>query len=375
MKKEMLLSIAAILLVIVQCAPMTQAQERNANAAQSSDLSFQNQSRVAASAADVKAVMLKDSGLIVELEHWVAKDATDHGQMVSDSDLTDDTIFDRLESDISFRAVVTLLVQRYGYLLPKFNPESERGKERELLIQERTKWLAQHQEEELAAARQRNARNFQNSQNVRVCDPQTYSDCEAPQSDLFRSSEGSQGRQGPAGPSSPSATPDQSNPPTPPRDDDNPLQRGRLMQTGGENLGDYPPDQLGNRGYSAQFFFNDLGDIGDSGAAGSLEQLLANGQDRQSSSRFGEESLQDKNDRNARPGSADGIDRLGTAFGNAGQNGGREANSNMPPGMSAVVPVQPSTRRYQRNALIQPAEMMRKQTPYDNIPSLYDMYV
>ena len=360
--------------VAVVCSAMF-AQTQRPVSIPSSDLGRDNLSRVAASATELKAVLLRDTGLLVELKRWVAKDATDHGQVISDSDLTNDAIFERLESDSQFRSLATGIVQKYGYLLPRVNPDSELGKERELLIQERTKWLAQHQEEELAAARQRNARNFQNSQNVRVCDPQTYSDCEAPQSDLFRSSEGSQGRQGPAGPSSPSATPDQSNPPTPPRDDDNPLQRGRLMQTGGENLGDYPPDQLGNRGYSAQSFFNDLGDIGDSGAAGSLEQLLANGQDRQSSSRFGEESLQDKNDRNARPGSADGIDRLGTAFGNAGQNGGREANSNMPPGMSAVVPVQPSTRRYQRNALVQPAEMMRKQTPYDNIPSLYDMYV
>src|SRR3984957_8059800 len=174
MKKETLHSIVAILLVIVQCAPMTQAQERNANAAQSSDLSFQNQSRVAVSAADVKAVLLKDSGLMVELKHWVAKDATDHGQMVSDSDLTDDTIFDRLESDISFRAVATLLVQRYGYLLPKLNPESEPGKERELLIQERTKWLAQHQEEELAQARQDDSRRQQNSGS---CDERIDNEC------------------------------------------------------------------------------------------------------------------------------------------------------------------------------------------------------
>ena len=112
---------------------------------------MQNLSRVAASAAEIKSVLLKDSGLMVELKRWVAKDATDHGQIVSDSDLTDDAMFERLESDVPFRAVATLLVQRYGYLLPKVNPESEAGKERELLIQERTKWLAQQQEEELDA--------------------------------------------------------------------------------------------------------------------------------------------------------------------------------------------------------------------------------
>ena len=74
-----------------------------------SDLAMQNLSRVAASAAEVKSVLLKDSGLMVELKRWVAKDATDHGQIVSDSDLTDDAMFERLESDVPFRAVATLL--------------------------------------------------------------------------------------------------------------------------------------------------------------------------------------------------------------------------------------------------------------------------
>jgi len=33
----------------------------------------------------------------VELKRWVAKEATDNGQIVEDSSLTDQTIFDRLE--------------------------------------------------------------------------------------------------------------------------------------------------------------------------------------------------------------------------------------------------------------------------------------
>ncbi len=49
---------------------------------------------------------------MVELKHWIAKDATDHGQLISDSDLTDEAIFDRLENDIAFRSVATALVQK-----------------------------------------------------------------------------------------------------------------------------------------------------------------------------------------------------------------------------------------------------------------------
>ena len=65
--------------------------------------------------------------------------------MVSESDLTNDAIFDRLESDVRFRSVATQLLQRYGYLVPQINPESDAGKQQGLLIQERAKWIAQHE--------------------------------------------------------------------------------------------------------------------------------------------------------------------------------------------------------------------------------------
>src|SRR5436309_2877869 len=97
------------------------AQDRQAPVAQSSELGRENLSRVAASAADIKAVLLKDTGLLVELKRWVAKDATGHGQIISDADLTDDAMFDRLETDVAFRSVATWLVQKYGYLVPKLN--------------------------------------------------------------------------------------------------------------------------------------------------------------------------------------------------------------------------------------------------------------
>ncbi len=84
-----------------------------------------------------------------------------------------------LESDVPFRAVATLLVQRYGYLVPKVNPDSEAGKERELLIQDRTKWLAQRQEEELSQARQVQTRNQQNNGACDVQDAQFDNECNA----------------------------------------------------------------------------------------------------------------------------------------------------------------------------------------------------
>src|SRR5580698_9773611 len=104
-------------------------QTQNTRFTQSSDLARENQNRVAASAAEIKPILLKDSGLMVELKRWVAKDASDHGQIITDADLTNDAIFDRLENDVPFRAMATLVLQKYGYLVPQLNPNSEAGKE------------------------------------------------------------------------------------------------------------------------------------------------------------------------------------------------------------------------------------------------------
>ena len=154
---------------------MAQAADQRRAPMPSSELGRENLSRVAASAGEIKAVLFKDAGLMVALKYLVAKDATEHGQIISESDLTNDAIFERLEEDAQFRSVATILVQRYGYLLPKLNPESDVARERDLLVQERTKWLAQSQEEELANARRRRERELQNAKS---CDRKSDSDCD-----------------------------------------------------------------------------------------------------------------------------------------------------------------------------------------------------
>jgi len=152
-KRRIVFLTVGFLLGTLRLAPSAIAQQRQDDTTTASDLAVQNLGRVAASADELRSVLLQDIGLMVELKRWVARDATGHGQLVSDPDLTNDAIFERLERDVQFRSVATDLVQRYGYLLPKLNPDSEPGKERALLIQERTKWLAQSQEEERAQAR------------------------------------------------------------------------------------------------------------------------------------------------------------------------------------------------------------------------------
>ncbi len=132
-------SVAAILL-LTSVSLLAQTQQVPISP---SELARQNMAHVAASVGELVAVLHRDPGLMVELKRWIAKDATDHGQLISDADLTDETIFERLETDIVFRSVTTRLVQKYGFLQPEVNPESTLGKEQALLIQERIRYLAQ----------------------------------------------------------------------------------------------------------------------------------------------------------------------------------------------------------------------------------------
>ena len=145
-------------------------QTRQQSPPPQSELGRQNMTHVAASVGQLVAVLHRDPGLMVELKRWIAKDATDHGQLISDSDLTDEAIFDRLESDITFRSVATALVQKYGYLQPSVNPESPLAKQQELLMQERVKWIAQDEAAERAKARQLQERELNQTQ---YCDPRT----------------------------------------------------------------------------------------------------------------------------------------------------------------------------------------------------------
>jgi polysaccharide export outer membrane protein len=114
-----------------QSRPSTREQDSLRRQAGLPELAIQNLDRVAASAEQIEEVLRKDPGLMVELKRWVAKEATDNGQVVEDSEISDQAIFDRLASDVPFRSVTTRLLQRYGFLMPAVNPGSEYGKELE----------------------------------------------------------------------------------------------------------------------------------------------------------------------------------------------------------------------------------------------------
>src|SRR5271157_1350701 len=63
-----------------------------------SDLENENLLRVAASSAQIEEVLRKEPGILVELKRWIAREASDNGQIVKDEDLTDNAIFERFKN-------------------------------------------------------------------------------------------------------------------------------------------------------------------------------------------------------------------------------------------------------------------------------------
>jgi polysaccharide biosynthesis/export protein len=360
-----------------------------------SELGRENLSLVGASAADIKAVLVKDSGLMVELKRWVAKDATDHGQVIGESDLTDDAIYDRLETDAKFRAVATVLLQRFGYLMPQVNPDSPLAKEQQLLIQERVKWITQEEEENRAEERSKRQKDLRDLQTARACAQGVTAACQ-------------QQQQPPTLPQGPPLNNDEGGiQPTAPAPEEIPLPASPGqppvlgLPTGGDQL---VRTQLVEPEEEPGTDYLDLADLGGtSGGGGTASPLLGSqSSDLSGFSPDGSSSLFSQN-----PGgttSDDDFDSFGSpqkGSSNGGDFGsldslsepptlsdeldetdqqasawsGLEAVSPSHPPGTPVVPLSPYNRPYQQSKpAIQPA-MERVPNPYRNIPSLYDMYL
>src|SRR5438445_9445273 len=136
------------------CAPAYAQQQSRESAAQGSgtetparvplhspDIISDNLDRVAASADQILEVVNKEAGLMVELKRLLAQEAGISGQILEESDLTDVAVAERLRSDLHVRVMATRLLQRYGYLVPRINPDSELAAEQKLVQQERAQIL------------------------------------------------------------------------------------------------------------------------------------------------------------------------------------------------------------------------------------------
>ena len=367
---------ALALIAFLSGASTTRSQQddlrRQKPVTPNSELGRDNLSRVAASAADIKTVLVKDTGLMVELKRWVARDATAQGQIISESDLTDDAIFDRLQSDVQFRSVATQLVQRYGYLVPQLNPDSAAGKEQELLVKERVKLMAQKEdEEEQERNKLRRARNKQSSANCNALDPQC--DMQTGTSD----DQGTEPRR--------DQDLDQGNPPSRTGPDgtnpQGPSSNGQLLRAqldpseqgslpGDTNLPELP---LGIGGDSA---LSSLGAGSSSLTGGSLRQS------RDADSPSGSlQSIAGSDNRNVVDALA--VYGVGSSTPSVNPNAAdlyrsnrRDTNSSTSTsGSSSYSPMQPFDRRYHPKPQPPAPELVRARSPYNDIPSLYDMYV
>src|ERR1700730_6310053 len=152
-KKSKLIGLLALALLF--CAPAFPQRQFQGSAAQASgtetparvplhspDIISENLDRVAASADQIFEVVNKEAGLMVELKRLLAQDAGVSGQILEEADLTDGAVAERLRSDLRARVLATRLLQRYGYLVPRLNPDSDLGAEQRLVRQERAQMLA-----------------------------------------------------------------------------------------------------------------------------------------------------------------------------------------------------------------------------------------
>src|SRR6266403_4896218 len=185
MKKLVGLLVLA-LLFCVQCYPQRPSQGSAAQAAgtetpsrvplHSPDIISDNLDRVAASADQILEVLNKEPGLMVELKRLLAQDAGASGQILEESDLTDVSVAERLRSELRARVLATRLLQRYGYLVPRLNPDSEVEAEQKLVRQERAQILAR------AAERRDSLGETTTAGRNAGCDPRSDSECARPSS-------------------------------------------------------------------------------------------------------------------------------------------------------------------------------------------------
>jgi len=336
--------------VVLAFCVSTQAQETNRQPRPSSEASrIANQEvselengnllRVAASPTQLQEVLLKEPGILVELKRWVAREASDNGQIVSDDDLTDNAIFDRLKTDVAFRSVATRLVQRYGYLRPSVNPDSEIGKEQDLLLKERVRRLVQIEAQE-------------DLESVKPSPTQT-SEAKAAPCDLNEDRECVQGAA--PRPRRAISTPDESSPQKEPSsnypNDGQPLSPSpRIMQT------DVNPEGAPFGGASEGN--SSFQDVSDTMKTPRDPSLYGNGSPDSLSVSPLEQSR--------------GEARRGSAAEAASGETTLSAGAKLETGAGSIWRREP---RLAKERELQPGNMVHRPNPYADIPSLYDLYV
>src|SRR6266576_1598699 len=176
--------VAGATLAFLMCAPAYARQQAVAQRSGSDspapvpahppDIVSDNLDRVAASADQIIEVVNKEAGMMVELKRLLAQDAGVSGQILEESDLTEVAVAERLRSDLLARVLATRLLQRYGYLVPRLNHDSDLEAEQKLVRLERAQILAR------AAQRRDSLGDTTTAGRNGGCDPRSVPDCALP---------------------------------------------------------------------------------------------------------------------------------------------------------------------------------------------------
>lgn len=118
-----------------------EAQKKNQQVTSGSGIVADNLDRVAATVNQILEIVNGDAGLMVELKRVLAEDAGESGQILEESDLSESAVTQRLVEDLRSRVLATRLLQKYGYLLPKVNPNSDAAAEHNVLLRAREQQL------------------------------------------------------------------------------------------------------------------------------------------------------------------------------------------------------------------------------------------
>ena len=302
----------------------------------SSDLVSENLARVTATADQILGVLNRDSGLMVELKAIYAQEAGLQGQVLEEKDLTDSAVEARLRQDLRLRMLATKLLQRYGYLLPRINPDSDMADERMLYMRQKA------QDMQRAGARQDFAGQLPLAQGA-GCDPRADLSCLAGQAGAMGGSFGGSPNGGAPRQQDPqqAPAPDYSNKPSD-------IRTASAPQTSNN-----PETLLA----SAK--------LGDSGISTSINP--PNGTMMPKSLTGGSDSLIPASQSDALAALA-----LSSAMAQPEKRDGSEAprsgGIDMEQLLSAYRSMQPTPD-------LEPVRMVHQANPYANVPALYDLYV
>jgi Periplasmic protein involved in polysaccharide export len=326
---------------------------------ETSELSKDNFDRVAASVAQLKVILLQDVGLLVELKRWIAKEASDNGQVIADDDLTDTAIYERLASDVKFRSIATRLVQKYGYLLPTINPESEMGKQQEFVLKQRAKRIEQVEAQEEQQAFQMQAKA---GRNQATCRAEDYDENQPDGACNDYQTSRQQGNQGTSTPDSAYPRNDRLSPPDQgtPSNETSPTLPLMRAQSGGADLSLTLPRAAA----SANDGLPDL--MTPARMRMGSDSLVSGGGGGPSSDQLEEVAALYQ----SRAEGLQGLQNTDPLQDVAARTGNRLEGANAISLSGGYLPSRSLTRKE-----LKPTEVVHRPTPYADIPSLYDLYV